>query len=72
MKATLKKKLNVEFDPYRILGVCNPPLVYKALQTEDKIGLMLPCSVVVQQLGSGHVGVAAVDPVAAMRSRTRP
>jgi len=67
VKATLKKKLDVDFRNYRILGACNPPFAYKALQAEDKIGTMLPCNVVVQETESG-VEVAAVDPVASMQA----
>ena len=66
VKETLKKKLNVDFRKYRILGACNPPFAYKALQLEDKIGLMLPCNVIVQELPGGKVEVAAIDPVASM------
>ncbi|GBD87986.1 hypothetical protein BMS3Abin03_01920 [bacterium BMS3Abin03] len=65
VKETLKKKLDVDFRPYKILGACNPPFAYKALQAEDKIGTMLPCNVIVQQLDNG-IEVAAVDPVASM------
>lgn len=68
VKETLKKKLDVDFRPYRILGACNPDLAYKALQTEDKIGTMLPCNVIVQQLEDGKVEVSAVDPVASMQA----
>jgi uncharacterized protein (DUF302 family) len=68
VKATLKKKLDVDFKKYKILGACNPPLAHKALQTEDKIGLMLPCNVIVQELEGGGVEVAAIDPVASMAS----
>ena len=62
----LKEKLNVDFRRYKILGACNPPYAYKALQKEDKIGTMLPCNVIVQELEAGIVEVAAVDPVASM------
>ena len=67
VKETLKKKLGEDFRPYRILGACNPPFAHKALLAEDKIGTMLPCNVIVQQLKNG-VEVAAVDPVASMQS----
>jgi len=68
VKETLKKKLDVDFRPYRILGACNPPFAYKALQAEERIGLMLPCNVIVQEISEGKVEVAAVDPVASMQS----
>lgn len=66
VKATLKKKLDVDFRQYKILGACNPPFAHKALQAEDKIGLMLPCNVIVQETTEGTVEVAAVDPIASM------
>jgi len=66
VKRTLHEKLGVEFRPYRILGACNPPFAYKALMTEDKIGTMLPCNVIVQELAPGRVEVAAIDPLASM------
>tara|TARA_R110002049_G_scaffold28324_4_gene97441 strand:- start:180 stop:569 length:390 start_codon:yes stop_codon:yes gene_type:complete len=66
IKATLKKKLDVDFYNYRILGACNPPFAYKALQAEDKIGAMLPCNVIVQEKEAGHIEVSAVDPAASM------
>ncbi len=62
----LKEKLNVDFRRYKILGACNPSYAYKALQKEDKIGTMLPCNVIIQELGSNEIEVAAVDPVASM------
>lgn len=65
VKETLKKKLNADFRRYKILGACNPPFAYQALQAEEYIGAMLPCNVIVQEKGSG-VEVAAVDPVASM------
>ncbi len=66
LRETLKKKLNVDLKPYRILGACNPQFAYEALKAENKIGTMLPCNVIVQELESGKVEVSAVDPVASM------
>jgi uncharacterized protein (DUF302 family) len=68
IKATLKKKLDVDFYNYKILGACNPPFAYKALLVEDKIGTMLPCNVIVQEKVQGHIEVSAVDPAASMLS----
>ncbi len=68
VKETLKKKLNVDFKKYKILGACNPPFAYKALQTEDQIGSMLPCNITVIDQGEGKIEVAAVDPVASMQA----
>ncbi|MDZ7269542.1 MAG: DUF302 domain-containing protein [candidate division KSB1 bacterium] len=65
VRETLKKKLDVDFRRYKILGACNPPFAYQALQAEEHIGTMLPCNVIVQEKGGG-VEVAAVDPVASM------
>ena len=70
VKATLKKKMDVDFRNYRILGACNPPFAYRALQAEDKIGTMLPCNVIVQEVADGAVEVAAVDPIASMQAIT--
>jgi uncharacterized protein (DUF302 family) len=70
--ATLKKKLDVDFHNYRILGACNPPNAYKALQAEDKIGTMLPCNVIVQETPDGEVELAAIDPVASMQAVDNP
>jgi len=72
VRDTLKKKLDVEFRNYRILGACNPPFAYKALQAEDKIGTMLPCNVVVQETADGGVELAAIDPVASMQAIGNP
>jgi len=68
VQQTLKKKLDVDFRKYRILGACNPPFAYKALQSEDKIGIMLPCNVIVQEVSGGKIEVAAIDPVASMQA----
>lgn len=72
VRETLKIKLGVDFRPYLILGACNPPFAYQALQAEDKIGTMLPCNVIVQQHGDGKVEVSAVDPVASMAAIENP
>jgi uncharacterized protein (DUF302 family) len=72
VRATLKKKLNVDFRNYRILGACNPPFAHKALEAEDKIGTMLPCNVIVQEIAEGRVEVAAVDPIASMQAIQNP
>lgn len=68
VQATLKKKIDVDFRPYKILGACNPPFAHKALLAEDKIGTMLPCNVIVQDKGNGAVEVAAIDPMASMQA----
>jgi uncharacterized protein (DUF302 family) len=70
--ATLKQKLGVDFRKYRILGACNPPLAHKALSAEDKIGVMLPCNVIVQERAEGGVELAAIDPRAAMQRVGNP
>lgn len=72
VKATLKKKIDVDFRPYRILGACNPPFAHQALLAEDKIGVMLPCNVIVQQHGSGDIEVSAMDPAAVMQGMDNP
>lgn len=72
VKATLKKKLGADFRNYRILGTCNPPFAYQALQSEDKIGTMLPCNVIVQETPDGAIEVAAIDPIASMQAVDNP
>lgn len=72
VKATLKKKLDVDFRNYKILGACNPPFAYQALQAERMIGTMLPCNVIVQEFSEGKVEVAAIDPVASMQAVENP
>ena len=67
MDKTLKAKIGVDFRPYTILGACNPSLAHQALQLEDKVGTMLPCNVVIQDLG-GEVEIAAINPVASMQA----
>lgn len=70
--ATFKKKLEKDFRPYRILGACNPKMAFEALSIEDKVGTMLPCNVVVQEVSPGKVEVAAIDPVASMQAIHNP
>ena len=72
VSTTLKNKLDVDFRRYHILGACNPAYAHKALTEEDKVGTMLPCNVIVQQLDDGKVEVAAVDPIASMSGIDNP
>jgi uncharacterized protein (DUF302 family) len=72
VKSTMKQKLDVDFRNYRILGACNPPFAYKALSVEDKIGTMLPCNVIVQELSDGKIEIAAIDPIASMSAVQNP
>ena len=72
VRETLKQKLGADFRAYTILGACNPKLAFEALQLEDKVGTMLPCNVIVQEVGAGQVEVAAIDPVASMRAIDNP
>jgi uncharacterized protein (DUF302 family) len=66
VKKTLKDKIDVDFKKYRILGACNPHFAHKALQSEDKIGVLLPCNVIVEEHENGDIEVSAVDPIASM------
>ena len=66
VQETLKKKLDIDFRRYQILGACNPSFAHKALSAEDKIGLMLPCNVIVQEKEDGEVEVSAINPPASM------
>lgn len=68
VQATFKKKLDIDFKKYRILGACNPTFAFEAIKAEDKIGTMLPCNVIVQEQEDGTIEVSAVDPVASMVS----
>jgi len=72
VKATLKKKLDVDFRNYRILGACNPPFAHQALLAEPHIGLMLPCNVVVQEGENGKTLISAIDPIASMQAVNNP
>ena len=67
VKATMKKKIDVEMEPYRILGACNPDMAYKAIGMEPRVGAMLPCNVIIRQVGGG-VEISAIDPVASMQA----
>lgn len=72
VRDTFKNKIGVDFRDYRILGACNPQLAHEALQIEDKVGTMLPCNVVVQEVGNGKIEIAAIDPVSSMRAIDNP
>jgi uncharacterized protein (DUF302 family) len=72
VSSTLKTKLDVDWRPYRILGACNPKLAHRALQDEDKIGVMLPCNVILQELANGNVEVATIDPTVSMDRLGKP
>lgn len=66
VQATLKAKIGAEFPKYRILGACNPRLAYEALKVEERLGVLLPCNVIVREVADGKVEVAGVDPVATL------
>lgn len=68
VKETFKKKLDKDFRKYRILGACNPNMAYQAIEAESRIGTMLPCNVIVQELENGKTEVTAVDPAASMQA----
>ncbi|MGD2050668.1 MAG: DUF302 domain-containing protein [Chloroflexota bacterium] len=72
VKSTLKKKLDVNFQPYQILGACNPPLAYEALKIAPHVGLLLPCNVIVHQLTEDTVKVSFIDPVLMMEVAAEP
>ncbi len=72
VKATMKKKLDIDFQDYRIIGACNPPLAHQALTADDKIGTMLPCNVIVQDFGGGLIEVAAINPAVSMEHIGNP
>ncbi|MBC8269792.1 MAG: DUF302 domain-containing protein [Rhodospirillaceae bacterium] len=72
VQKAMKEKIDKEINPYTILGSCNPGFAYRALQAENKIGTMLPCNVVVQQLDDGSIEVSAVDPMASMQAIDNP
>lgn len=72
IQKTLKNKLNVDFNRYKILGACNPPFAYKALQMERKVGTMLPCNVIIQEFDDKTVEIAAVNPMKSMQAIENP
>ena len=72
IQQTLKKKLNVDFNKYRILGACNPPFAYEALKAENNIGTMLPCNVIVQEIETDRIEIAAVNPMVSMQAIKNP
>jgi len=66
IQKAFKEKINVDFKKYRILGACNPGFAHKALLVEDKVGVFLPCNVIVEEHENGDIEVSAVDPIASM------
>ncbi len=72
VQATFKRNLNVDLQKYRILGACNPPFAYQAMQVEDHLGTILPCNVIIQEFNDGEVEVSAVDPVASLQAIANP
>ncbi len=71
VKATMKKKLDVDMRPYRILGACNPKMAHEAIAMEPRVGAMLPCNVILREV-EGGVEVSAIDPVASMQAIDNP
>ncbi len=72
MQNSLKEKLDVDFRKYKILGVCNPAFAYESLQSDDKIGTLLPCNIIIQEIESGQIEITSVDPEASMRAVENP
>lgn len=72
VRQTLKNKLDVDFRKYKILGACNPPFAYKALQAEDNIGVLLPCNIIVQETDEGKTQISAVNPMVSMQNVGNP
>ncbi len=72
VRATMKKKLEVDFRPYKILGACNPPLAHRALTAAPEVGLLLPCNVTVAQEGDNDMRISIVDPLSMMQFVTHP
>ena len=68
VQETLKKKLDVDFRKYKILGACNPPYAYKALQLEENLGVLLPCNIVIQEKADGKIQISAVNPMESMQA----
>jgi uncharacterized protein (DUF302 family) len=72
VKETLKKKLDIDFRKYKILGACNPPFAHKALQIEENLGVLLPCNIAVQEKGNGEVQISFVNPMESMQVVQNP
>ena len=72
VKATLKKKIDVDFRPYKILGACNPKLAHRALSANGEVGLLLPCNVTVSEVGENEIQVSIIDPIMMMQVIEHP
>ncbi len=72
MHKKFKEKLNIDFRPYKILGACSPKHAFEAISTEEHIGLMLPCNIVIQDKGNNEVEVSVIDPIASMQAVNNP